>query len=94
MRGERFDISAHLAAGLVHAVNCAKGGMQVDISYATDPAWWGLEKTHPAEHTFRDDFSQIDRHRETASRLIELAAWNMREAERLALAAEKGVELL
>ena len=60
------------------------GFMKVDLSYVTDPNWWGREKTTPEPYTFKEVGSQIDRHYETASRLIELAAWNMREAERLA----------
>lgn len=57
--------------------------LRVDLSYLSDPNWWGRKPASPMPHEFRDDFSQIERHRDTASRLIELAAWNMREADRL-----------
>lgn len=60
------------------------GFMKVDLSYLKDPNWWGREKNPPTPHVFKDTFSEIERHRDTASRLIELAAWNMRQAEKLA----------
>jgi len=58
------------------------GMMKVDLSYLDDPK---RSQTPPTPYTFKDDSieMQIQRHRDTASRLIEQAAWNMKQVEEL-----------
>jgi len=58
------------------------GMMKIDLSYLNDP---NTSKTTPSPYTFKDDSIeiQIRRHRDTASRLIELASWNMKQVEEL-----------
>lgn len=58
--------------------------MVIDLSYMTDPNWWGRKPAENKPHNFKNDHDEAERHRDTASRLIELAAWNMREAARIA----------
>lgn len=59
--------------------------MKVNLSYLNDPDWWGRKQLVPDEKDWPDNSVavQIEHHKDTASRLIELAAWNMRQVEEL-----------
>jgi len=58
------------------------GMMKVDLSYLEEPT---ANHPPPTPYAFKDDSIevQIKRHQDTASRLTELAAWNMKQVEEL-----------